>query len=491
MTGVGGLAATLARAGGGHGFSGGGSSGGGGGGGGGGSFGAGGGGVGAGGIGYYGPSIAVVVLIVVALVALVAVRAALGARGGGASEPAGGDTDDLAPVEAATGVPQVDEVGLGAGLDAIRAHDPGFDPDRFRERVRECFLAVQRSWSDRDPRESRLVLSISLWHAHRIQILTYRNLHKRNLLDGLEVTRITLLAATSGSVKDTITVRIQVRSADYDVDDRGRIIRGDRVARPWAEDWVFQRSSRATTPRDPAGAAPSCPNCQAPLQLDDDGNCTYCDVAVMASDADWTVVRIEQITSVHEQERLGRSLKESGEVISTASLGAPMPHRAPAPAAAAGVDLGPISAADPAFEPHDFLAMARAAYLKVESSLASNEPEEIRGLVEPPLWESLRADAAANRAAHRHHQLRGLELKDASIVAAAGGAGSDRLTVRLRPRGGDCVVDDRTGEVVAGEAAEHDWIEEWVFERPTPQGSFRPPWLVAEMRRPAEGARAA
>ena len=42
------------------------------------------------------------------------------------------------------------------------------------------------------------------------------------------------------------------------------------------------------------GIKAGCPNCGAPLQIDQVGNCTYCRVKVTAGEFDWVLSRIEQ-----------------------------------------------------------------------------------------------------------------------------------------------------------------------------------------------------
>ncbi|GAC1477213.1 MAG: hypothetical protein NVS1B12_12020 [Acidimicrobiales bacterium] len=63
----------------------------------------------------------------------------------------------------------------------------------------------------------------------------------------------------------------------------------------WQEDWVFQRSSKATTKTDGGTMQQKCPNCGAPLDLDLSGVCKYCRAPVMSGDYDWVLTRIDQV----------------------------------------------------------------------------------------------------------------------------------------------------------------------------------------------------
>ncbi|MHB1486179.1 MAG: hypothetical protein ACYCZM_01285 [Acidimicrobiales bacterium] len=65
--------------------------------------------------------------------------------------------------------------------------------------------------------------------------------------------------------------------------------------RTWSEDWLFQRSSFATTKADDGTMAKHCPNCGTPLELDLAGAWNYCKAPVMSGAYDWALARIDQV----------------------------------------------------------------------------------------------------------------------------------------------------------------------------------------------------
>jgi hypothetical protein len=182
------------------------------------------------------------------------------------------------------------------GLAAIRAHDPAFDDAAFVGRVERVFFVVEEAWSELKPDMSRQVMADALWQQHKAQIEQYQSQGRRNVLDNLSVGRADIVAAHSDDSYDTITVRLLAAAADYDIDvASGKVVRGDRRVSEFMEDWIFQRSSKATTRADGGTMSKRCPNCGAPLDVDLAGVCSYCKAPVMSGAYDWVLTRIDQV----------------------------------------------------------------------------------------------------------------------------------------------------------------------------------------------------
>lgn len=181
------------------------------------------------------------------------------------------------------------------GMAAIKAKDPGFDRAVFLEQVQRTFFLVEEAWTQRNSDMSRQVMTDGLWQQHRFQIESYRSAGKRNVLDGLAVLSVTVIAVHLDDSFDTIAVRILASSSDYDVTDAGKVVRGKRDVAQWAEDWTFQRAAGAKTPAAGGTMTDKCPNCGAPLQLDFSGVCTYCKALVSTGTYDWVLARIARV----------------------------------------------------------------------------------------------------------------------------------------------------------------------------------------------------
>jgi len=183
---------------------------------------------------------------------------------------------------------------VGQGIAALRAADPAFSPDAFRVRVRTAFVALQDAWCKQNLDAGRAFLSPGAYFTWRTQLETLAAEGRRNVMEHSTVQHIEPILIVHGRVYDDITVRISAAAADFEVDKDNRIVFGDRVVRPFTEDWTFQRSVGVATTQKPGTLENTCPNCGAPISLTQIGECRYCKAAVTSGKFDWVVSRIDQ-----------------------------------------------------------------------------------------------------------------------------------------------------------------------------------------------------
>jgi hypothetical protein len=141
---------------------------------------------------------------------------------------------------------------------------------------------------------SRSFTSPGLYLGWSSQVQQLIELHKKNVLEGLRIDDLRLDSIRHGTVFDDVTVRVAASCADYEVDERtGKMIFGSKQPSSFTEFWTFQRSRGAqTTGRSVLDKV--CPNCGAPLDINQVGECKYCKAAVTSGRFDWVLSRIEQ-----------------------------------------------------------------------------------------------------------------------------------------------------------------------------------------------------
>ena len=180
------------------------------------------------------------------------------------------------------------------GFAQIRADDAKFSEETLLARIRASFALLQDAWQQRDLEAARPSMSPGLYLAWSTQVEQLIEDHKKNVLEGLRVDGVTALWVVHGRTFDDVAVRVDATCADYEIDETtNRVIFGDRTPRPFHEFWTFQRA--VGTQSVALGIADKhCPNCGAPVEITQIGECTYCRAAVTSGRFDWVLSRIEQ-----------------------------------------------------------------------------------------------------------------------------------------------------------------------------------------------------
>ena len=207
----------------------------------------------------------------------------------------------VADVESAAFVGYSPDSSLGTaaatvddGIAALHSTDKEFSIEVFEARARSAFLALQDAWCKRSLDTGRAFMSPGAYFSWSAQLETMASEGRRNVLEQFEVRRNTPVRVVHGRVFDDLTVRITAAAADYDVDQSGKVVFGDRSVRPFQEDWTFQRSVGVATSGKPGTLENTCPSCGAPLSLTQIGECRFCKAAVTSGKFDWVVSRIDQ-----------------------------------------------------------------------------------------------------------------------------------------------------------------------------------------------------
>ena len=135
------------------------------------------------------------------------------------------------------------------------------------------------------------------------------------------------------------------------------------------------------------------------------------------------------------------------------------------PAALDGVDTSTIKQIDPEFDAEAFRAIARETFYKVREARKLQNPQESAELLSPQMQREIQDAISGDVTAHRHHLLPFLWINDATIAGAEVVDGHGEIEVRFSISAAEEDLDDRTGQVLAGDGTEHSWQELWRFTR--------------------------
>lgn len=340
--------------------------------------------------------------------------------------------------------------GPQAALAEIQSADPGFDRDTFLKRVEEAFLRLQAAWQDRDLAAARPYMGEGVYLSWQSQLEQMRALHKKNVIEGLEVLGAAIVTADHGARFEHITVRIDARAADYEIDERtGATVFGDHRPAEFSEYWTFERTAGTVTPASGGILNQVCPVCGAPLSINEIGDCDYCGSAVTSGRYDWVLSRIEQ-----PAEWDGRMLEPGG------------PADLPAIASAATGGIAAISAADPAFSAETFLQRAEMAFFLIEKARQSGNLDSVRPYFQDPLFADWSAEVARMAADGQRSMLENLNVQGMEVAEAHHDPDGDTVKVRVDAVAARYLVAGDSGEYLSGDRTDRAFAEYWTFHRP-------------------------
>jgi hypothetical protein len=185
---------------------------------------------------------------------------------------------------------------LTEDLAALQAKDPNFNQQMFLDRAQAAFFALQKSWMDRNLEPARVYMSDGIYHRWKTQIDAMIAAHKKNMLDNLVIGGVQIVKVQTDPNFDTVTVRIDASAADYEVDDTtaNKVIYGSRQNQNFTEYWTFIRSGSVRTKAGEGAEVTQCPNCGAPLSINESGVCSYCKATVTSGQFGWVLDNITQ-----------------------------------------------------------------------------------------------------------------------------------------------------------------------------------------------------
>ena len=181
-------------------------------------------------------------------------------------------------------------------LASFREHDPNFDEAAFYERVRTAFTKIQSAWCMQDLQHVRPFISDGVTERFLLQIAEQRDEGYRDHMDDLRVVDMRTTEIESDGIYDEIAVRIRATSVDYRESlATGKRIEGSRWAQEFTEIWTFLRRRGAVTQAGRPGLIEGhCPNCGAPIEMNQSANCAHCKALLRSGQYDWVLCEITQ-----------------------------------------------------------------------------------------------------------------------------------------------------------------------------------------------------
>ena len=175
---------------------------------------------------------------------------------------------------------------------AIAADDPHVTAAALKARIQFVYGRLNEAWNTNDLTPARGLITGAMRGYLDYWLGEYERQRLRNHLDDAQIERVELAKVLRDKFFDAITVRVRADGCDYTLDGNDRLVGGSRTdRRAYTEYWTFLRAS---TRRGPLLTTPTCPNCGAPLEISDLGDCAHCNATVENGSFDWVLSKIEQ-----------------------------------------------------------------------------------------------------------------------------------------------------------------------------------------------------
>jgi hypothetical protein len=195
--------------------------------------------------------------------------------------------------EVGTDLPSVVQPGFREIRIEFEKNNPGFSWGEFQARARLIFDELQAAWSTLNWERARPHETDNLFQMHQYWIDAYQRQHLRNVLDQCRVTALQPVKLQEDAFYNAITLRIGAQGYDFTVDPSRNVVSGSKTnLRYWSEYWTFIRNRQAKA--GPARADLNCPNCGAPLKVNNAGVCEFCGGKITSGEFDWVLSKIEQ-----------------------------------------------------------------------------------------------------------------------------------------------------------------------------------------------------
>lgn len=184
--------------------------------------------------------------------------------------------------------------------ESIQAVDENFSADDFKQKASECFVTLQKAWTERKWENIRPFETDALFNMHNIQLQEYINNHQINVVERINVRRTRIMKFQTDGDMEILGVRLDARMRDYVTDENGNVIDGNKNKDIYNSYYMeFIRKKGVKTEKGKEVSVTNCPNCGAPTSITSTGRCEYCDSLITTGNFSWV---LNELTNFSEYE---------------------------------------------------------------------------------------------------------------------------------------------------------------------------------------------
>ena len=183
-------------------------------------------------------------------------------------------------------------------VDTIFAWDPAFSPDAITRRLSNLYVQMQNCWTAKDITPLRGDFTDEQFAQYDRQLQRYRDEGQTPVVERIAVLGVSLTGVKQSDVHDILVANLSTRITTYTVNDRtGAVVRGSKTEEKFMRyEWTLVRPKGAQTARQDGDCAFNCPNCSAPVNINQSAQCPYCGSVITKADYDWVISGIKGLS---------------------------------------------------------------------------------------------------------------------------------------------------------------------------------------------------
>lgn len=175
--------------------------------------------------------------------------------------------------------------------------DPNFSAADLREKLSNVYVQMQNGCTARNIEAIRPYFTDALYQQFDRQIKGLIANKRINHVDRISVLDVNLRGFFQEGGEDHLVAELKTRITDYTVEEAtGKVVSGSKTAEKFMTyEWDLSRPTGTLTEKTGETTLRHCPNCGAPLSVNESAKCPYCDAVITFRDHDWTIYAVKGI----------------------------------------------------------------------------------------------------------------------------------------------------------------------------------------------------
>ena len=195
------------------------------------------------------------------------------------------------------GAAPVPATGPCKPMNQYKELDDQFDQAELQEKISNLYVQMQNCWQDKNLESLRPYFTDALFNQMNRSVETMKKLGQTNYVQRIAVLGVQLQGWYQEEGEDHILAVVRTRIVDFTLDDNsGKLISGDRTKEKFMTyQWDLCRATGAKTKQVEGIETVNCPNCGAPVSINETAKCPYCDSVITVENQDWVISSIRGI----------------------------------------------------------------------------------------------------------------------------------------------------------------------------------------------------